>query len=141
MQHWLDAAAAYEAAKQPGVVSTKPAPPPPPRPTQLGEFMAQHGEAAKRLLAAANTWVLLGESEAAMSMTTSVALDGEGLKRSHQVVGMSAAYSKNEPEIAPIEPAEAVELLTSFEVSETDSIQRIRDKLDQLAASAPQLVG
>jgi hypothetical protein len=136
MQLWLDAAAAYEAAKQPGYVRPQPAPPEPPE-TLSGFMASDKGEAAKKLLAAANTWILLGESESAMSRTTSVAMDGEGLKRSHQVVGMAAAFSKEKAEIVTIDAEEALELLRSFDVSQREALGHIYAKLTELVAAAP----
>lgn len=142
MHKWLQAAARYEAAKKPGFKkrrkqhSQKPADSVP----SLSAFLlSEEGEVAKKLLAAADRFILLGESEAAMSQSTSVSLDGGGLKRSSQVVGMAAAYTKKQPEMETIDVNEALNLLHFFRDDgyEDEIVLHIRKELDRIAEDAP----
>lgn len=152
MQKWLKAAEKYDAAKRPefkppAKVPPKPAPPKPPvSPPMLASFVASpEFDTAKRLLAASKQFILLGESEQVMSRTVSVAIDGDGLKRSYQMTGMAAAYSKEPSVQSPIDVAEALELLKSFtseenpygHVDEVKLVQMICDELNQIADKAP----
>lgn len=151
MKKWLKAAERYIAAKQPGFKARKKRPKKEkPIPT-LAQFMASdEGEAARKLLAAVGTYVLLGESEKIMGETVSVSLDGDGLKRSSQVVGLAAAYTEKKPQQEVIHAHEALELLEKFpkkdylgkEVApdflyEEDLTFFIRKRLDEIADEAP----
>ncbi len=151
MKKWLDAAAWYEAAKKRGFKPRKKrAKKEKPIPT-LAQFMASsEGEAARKLLAAVGTYILLGESEKIMGSTVSVSLDGEGLKRSGQVVGLAAVYTEEKPQKEVIYAHDAVELLATFPKRdylergqapefffEEDLIFFIRKRLDEIADEAP----
>lgn len=151
MKKWLKAAERYIAAKKPGFKPRKKrAKKEKPVPT-LAQFMAsEEGEAARKLLAAVGTYILLGESEKVMSSTVSVSLDGEGLKRSNQVVGVAAAYTDKKPQQEVIHANEAEELLEEFPkkdylgkgvtpefLYEEDLFFFIRKRLDEIADEAP----
>src|SRR4051812_41612787 len=113
---WMKAAQRYEAAQQPGFEPRKKRERVQPKASDtLAGFMANgDGEAARKLLAASKREICLGYSETAMSRTTAVVLDGEGLKTHSGIVGMAAAYSQEKPERKPVDASEAVKLLKTF---------------------------
>lgn len=143
MHKWLKAAERYKAAKRKGFKPRKKREKPP-KPT-LAEFIeSDEGKAARKLLAAAGTYTLLGESERCMGRTTSVSFDGKGLKKSNQLTGMAAAYSKEEPNLESISADEAVDLVTDFGIDCGDDlnaeyvlVEKIRERCNELAAEAP----
>ncbi len=146
-QNWLKAAERYKAAKQPGFKARKPRSEPKKAPVSLASFLANgEGEAARTLLAAAGQDICLGYSEAVMSRTVAVVIDGEGLKTHSGLVGMAAAYSKEKPKYEPIGPAEALDLLRSFpeednfledKFDEETLVNNMRKRLNEIAADAP----
>ena len=143
MHVWLKAAERYKASKRKGFRPRKKKEKPP-RPT-LAEFLASaEGKAARKLLAAAGTYILLGESEKCMGRTTSVSFDGKGLKKSNQMTGVAAAYSKEKPNLETISADQAVDLVTDFGIDCGDDlnadyvlVEKIRAECDELAANAP----
>ncbi|MDA8596925.1 hypothetical protein N9L26_01165 [Candidatus Pacebacteria bacterium] len=143
---WIKAAERYEASKKP-VFKTrrKRAAPEKPRAT-LASFMANGSwEAATKLLAAADLQICLGYSEAAMSRTSAVIIDGEGLKRHSGVVGMAAAYTSEKPRQEPINAAQAISMLENFpsdgnmlvDHDEDKLVASIKEQLDEIASAAP----
>lgn len=148
MEAWKAATARYKEAEERATGSPTEPPKParvnlkPPEPAQtLRQFVdSPDGRAARELLAASGRWILLAESEAAMSRSTSVVFDGEGLKKSHQVVGMAAAYTKEIPTAVLIDSSEALELIDSFadpRSTPRDIVAYIKSELDKIAAQAP----
>lgn len=146
-QKWLKAAERYDAAKQPGFKPRKKRTEPEKAPSSLAAFMANgDGEAARKLLGSSGQEICLGYSEAVMSRTMAVVIDGDGLKTHSGVVGMAAAYSKEEPKREPIDAQKALELLRSFpeegnlledHFDEETLIANVRKRLDEIADSAP----
>ncbi len=144
---WLEAAERYEAAKQPGFKTRKRRPESEKTSPSFVAFMSNgEGEAAQKLLAASGQEICLGYSEAVMSRTVAVILDGEGLKSHSGMVGMAAAYSKEEPHQAFIDAEKALELLKSFPAegnlledhfNEETLIVNVSKQLDKIATSAP----
>jgi len=146
MQNWLKAAERYQASKQPDFKPRRKRAKQEKAAPTLEHFMANNeGDAAKKLLAAAGQVICLGYSEAVMSRTVAVVIDGDGLKTYSGVVGMAAAYSEEEPERNPIDAARALELLRSFSdennnylaEGEDDLVIKLRQELDRIAADAP----
>jgi hypothetical protein len=144
---WFKAAERYEAAKQPDFKVRKKRPEPKEIPESLASFLANgEGETARKLLAASGRDICLGYSEAVMSRTTAVIIDGEGLKTYSGVVGMAAAYTKETPRKAFIKVADALDFLRSFpkegnllesDFDEKTLVANIRKQLDAIAADAP----
>jgi len=146
-QKWLRAAERYEAARQPGFKARKKRPEPVTTPASLEAFMANgEGAAAKRLLAMSGKEICLGYSETVMSRTLAVVIDGEGLKTHRGMVGMAAAYSKEEPVRELIDARRALVLLKDFpeegnlledRSDEGSLITNVRKCLDEIAECAP----
>ena len=143
MHKWVEAANRYRASKQPGFKKRR-------KPQKdvlvvqkwggLKEFMeSDDGKAAKELLGAAHTYVILSESERMMSQTTSVCLDGDGLCLSTQVVGMAAAYTEQKPERQSVDVDEALQNIRDFEdsLNETGIVRHIYRWCNSTATSAP----
>jgi len=143
MHKWVEAANRYRASKQPGfrkrrksqrdVLVVQ-------RWSSLEEFMKSDDcKAAKELLEAAHTYVILSESETMMSQTTSVCLDGDGLCLSTQVVGMAAAYTEQKPEKKSVDVDEALENIRDFEDThnETGIVREIYRGCNIIATAAP----
>jgi|SRR3989344_2255023 len=143
MHKWIEAANRYRASKQPGFKKRR-------KPQKdvfvvqrwggLEEFVkSDDGKAAKELLGAANTYVILSESETMMSQTTSVCLDGDGLCLSTQVVGMAAAYTEQKPEKKSVDVDEALENIRDFEDThnETGIVREIYRGCNIIATAAP----
>jgi len=145
-QKWIKAAERYDASKKPGFKPRrKRSVPEKPRAT-LASFMANGSwEAATKLLAAADREICLGYSEAVMSRTSAVIIDGEGLKSHSGVVGMAAAYTNEKPQQEPIDAALAISMLESFppdgnmleDYDEGKLVASIKRELDEIAAAAP----
>lgn len=140
MKNWLEAAVRYEAAKKSGFKARKkPAPKQQTTPT-LKEFLtSEEGKSGMKLLTAAGTYIPLGETEPAMSRSCTISLDGTGLVRSVQVVGMAAAYSKEKPELTAISVPDAMKTLCGIdhEKTEADYVAVIREGLNIIANEAP----
>lgn len=144
---WTKAAARYQAAQQPG--RRKHQPPPGHTKGLLAAFMAgSEGVAARKLLAAADREICLGYSETFSSMTTAVVFTADGLKTHTGVVGMAAAYSKDEPTRKTVTATKALKLLRDWPREgnllvngdaddEEALIDNLRRELDKIAAEAP----
>lgn len=142
---WLKAAERYEASKQPDFKPHRKRATEKPRAT-LASFMANGSwKAATKLLAAAGQDICLGYSETVMSQTSAVIIDGEGLKTHSGMVGAAAAYSSEKPKQELIDADRAISLLNSFpregnlleDDDEDKLVARIKERLDEIAASAP----
>ncbi len=106
-------------------------------PKTLAEFMVSPvGVEVVAKFKAADTYMLLAESDAIMSQTGSVSIDGDGLKHSVQVVGMAAAYTKQKPEYRILDVEEALELIREYNAAgltnEEDLVRGIVEYADGL---------
>lgn len=145
-QKWIKAAKRYDAAKKPDFKQRRKRNAPEKPRSTLASFMANGSwKVATKLLAAADREICLGYSEAAMSRTSAVIIDGDGLKRHSGIVSMAAAYTSEKPEQEMIGAARAISMLESFppdgnmleEHDEDKLVMSIKEQLDEIAAAAP----
>ena len=106
-------------------------------PLTLSKFLeSEDGKAAMDLLKAAGGYILIAESEAIMSRSASVSLDGNGLQTSYQTVGMAAAYTTQKPTLKPVSTDEAMEMIREYDEnlqSEGAVIEFITFRLNEIA--------
>ena len=143
-RNWLRAAERYEASHRSGFIPRRKKEPA--RTPNLDEFLSsEEGRAAKRLLEAADTDILLSESESALSQSASVSLDETGLVKSYQVVGMAAVFTSEKPSVTNITSKEAIAFIEEcgiapgLKMSDDQHclVSLIRRRLDELAEAAP----
>ncbi len=155
-QNWNDAAARYQAANRQKLreqlVQATPVALPAPKPdnsleiaqaaTDLHTFMrSEEGRSALALLQESRRHFIFGEDSDGGGYGTVYYLDGTGLHRSIEAMGMWVAYSKEvaKPKISSITAHEAVTAaVENGRKKPSEIISWLRAELDKIAAAAPQ---
>lgn len=156
-QTWNNAAAQYQAASrqklQEQQTATIPAAPPTPKPddsleiasvaTDLHVFMrSEEGRSALALLQGSGRHLIFGEDYEGGGYGTVYFINGTGLHRSIEAMGMWQLYSSEvrKPDISPIPEREAVYAAVQYGGKTPSEIMPwLRAELDKIAAAAPQL--
>ncbi|KKU33981.1 MAG: hypothetical protein UX57_C0009G0033 [Candidatus Uhrbacteria bacterium GW2011_GWE2_46_68] len=110
---------------------------------ELQQFLdSPEGQAALELLKASGRHIILAEERDGAHGTVYF-LDGEGLRKSHEAMGMWTAYANPQeghvrsPRVLPLEAREAVEVVKHDRQPLVELIACIRRDLDNIAAEAP----
>lgn len=109
--------------------------------SELQLFLDSHeGQAAKALLKASGRHIILAEERDGPCGTVYF-LDGEGLKKSHEAMGMWVAYTKSEnvpaPQVLHLDAREVVEAARRDKRPLDGLIACIHRDLDSIASEAP----
>lgn len=108
---------------------------------ELEEFMRADGQAAMELLRASRRHLNFGEEKNdGGGYGTVYFIDGSGLQKSVEAMGMWAAFSKNVkgPEITPITARQAIEAAVHYgDKMAKEVVSWLRSELDRIASSAP----
>lgn len=138
-RNWFDAARKYQQAKHaqsqlPAEIDKAT--------RDLEQFIASNeGSAAKTLLKASGKHIIFGETEASGGFGAVYFMNGDGLQRSVEAMGMWTAYAKEvpKPNLSPITARQAVEAAVYYNKEKpSEVLEWLREKLNEIADSAPQ---
>jgi hypothetical protein len=108
---------------------------------ELEQFMRNEGQAAMELLQASNRHICFGENYDGGGFGEVYFIDGRGLQKSIEAMGMWVAYRSDiipKPELSPITARQAIQAAAQHGGKKaTEVVSWLHAELDKIASAAP----